>query len=48
MYTIVFMTQVQKDAKKLDASALKQKSIVYEVIEESKITTLYRMWTHYE
>jgi len=86
MYTIVFMTQAQKDAKKLDASALKQKALnlihiiqedpskyppeyeylrgdmkglisrrinkqqrlVYEVIEESKIIKIYRMWTHYE
>jgi toxin YoeB len=86
MYTLLFMSQAQKDAKKLAASGLKAKSLlllnlikddpynyppafeylkgdmkglisrrinkqhrlVYEVIEETKIIKVYRMWTHYE
>ncbi len=86
MYTILFMTQAQKDAKKLGSSGLKDKALklikiievdpykyppefeylkgdiqelisrrinkqhrlVYEVIEDTKIIKVYRMWTHYE
>lgn len=86
MYKVIFMTQAQKDAKKLSASGLKEKALtligiiqhdpyqyppefehlkgdmkglvsrrinkqhrlVYEVIEDSKIIRIYRMWTHYE
>ncbi len=86
MYTIIFMTQAQKDAKKLASGGLKEKTqkllalisenplvyppefeylqgnlkgmisrrinkqhrLVYEISEDEKIITVYRMWTHYE